>query len=104
MKKITQESVQAFLACKPFCKSNMQVEILATENGEPCLAVLKLFGNKIAEYHKNKRGTVLKITNAGWQSKTTKERLNALPRVSIYQRKGIWYLNDVAWDGKWIEV
>lgn len=104
MRQITQESVNAFLACKPFKKANMQVEILATENGKPCLVVLRLHGNRIAELHKNERGRVLKISNAGWQSNTTKERLNALPNVSIYQKNWQWYLNGNLWDGKWIEV
>lgn len=40
------------------------------------------------------------ITNAGWFSNTTKERLSALPGVHISQKKGEWYLNDELWDGK----
>ena len=47
---------------------------------------------------------LLSITNCGWETATTKERLNALPNVRIQQKKGIWYLNDVEWDGKLIDV
>lgn len=42
------------------------------------------------------------ITNSGWFSNTTKERLNGLTGVSIRQSKGIWYLNEVEWDGSFI--
>ena len=61
---------------------------------------LWLFGNKIAEH----REDGLYITNAGWKTMTTKERLNGLPNVSIYQKKKQWYLNWKLWDGKWIRV
>lgn len=56
-----------------------------------------LFGNKIAE----KINGVVWITNAGWQSNTTKERLNGLDGVQISVRRGNWYLNGVMWDGGW---
>lgn len=39
------------------------------------------------------------ISACGWRTNTTKERLNALPKVSINQVKGIWYLNGKEWDG-----
>jgi hypothetical protein len=89
-KKITQESVQAFLDCRPFKKSNMEVV------REGTIYYLKLFGNKIAALEANGR---MWISNAGWDSKTTKERLNGLPNVSIYQKNRIWYLNGTVWDG-----
>lgn len=61
---------------------------------------LFLHGNKIAE----KREDGLYITNAGWQTNVTKERLNGLPGVSIYQLKGNWFLNGALWDGNFIKV
>lgn len=33
------------------------------------------------------------ISDAGWRTTTTKERLNGIPWVSICQKKGVWYLN-----------
>jgi hypothetical protein len=42
------------------------------------------------------------ISNAGWFSKTTKERLNGLYGVSISQKAGEWYLNGIKWGGHWI--
>ena len=97
MKKITKESVEAFLNAKPFNKSNMQVEIL------PNVSLLKLHGNIIA-YLYNDPNKTLSITNCGWFSNTTKERLNALPNVRISQKKWNWYLNGKLWDGKLIDV
>jgi len=38
------------------------------------------------------------------ETATTKERLNGLPNVHIKQIKGKWFLNDVEWDGKLIDV
>jgi hypothetical protein len=89
-RKITTESINAFLNKKPFVKSNMIVEI------DRNITYLKLFGNKIAALLPNGR---LWISNAGWKSNTTKERLNALPGVNIYQKRKIWFLNDQPWDG-----
>jgi hypothetical protein len=100
MKKITQKSVAAFLNRKPFKSENTEVEICGN------IAYLKLFGNRIATlYDKFDRDeTILEITNCGWETNTTKERLNALPNVSIHQKNWQWYLNGVAWDGKKTEI
>ena len=97
MRKITEQSIAAFLDSKPFNKQNMEVEVLLNVN------ILKLHGNAIA-YKYNDPENTLSITNCGWFSSTTKERLNALPNVSIKQEKGIWYLNDEEWDGKLIDI
>lgn len=60
-------------------------------------------GNDIAYQYNNPERT-LSITAAGWLTNTTKERLNALPNVSILQKKGIWYLNGKQWDGEFIDI
>jgi hypothetical protein len=44
------------------------------------------------------------VTNAGWFSNTTKERLNAIDGVSVYQKDWNWYLNGEQWNGKLIDV
>jgi len=82
---------------EPFKKSNMEVEVL------PNVTILKLFGNRIA-YRYNDPERTLSITNCGWNTVTTKERLNALPDVSIQQVRGEWFLNGKKWDGKLIDV
>lgn len=104
MRQITQESINAFENLKPFKKSNTEVKILGTTKGVPTWAELYLFDNRIAELHKTPIRRVLRITNAGWKSNTTKERLNGLDGVKIKQSKGVWYLNGEAWDGEMIEV
>jgi len=89
-RKITQESVQKFLNGVPFKKSNMEV------SREGTIYYLKLHGNKIAALEADGK---MWISNAGWATNTTKERLNGLPGVSIRQKDWNWYLNGVQWDG-----
>ena len=97
MKKITKECVNAFLNAEKFQKSNMIIEVL------PNVTIMKLHGNSIA-YLYNDPNRTLSITNCGWFSNTTKERLNALPNVRIYQKNWEWYLNGNKWDGKLIDI
>ena len=95
MRKITKEAVSAFLERKPFRKSNMRVEEIGGEWR------LKLHGNSIANIDEI---GVLSISNAGWASNTTKERLNGIPGVRIHQKNWTWYLNGVEWDGTWKRI
>jgi hypothetical protein len=97
MRTITQNAIDKFLNAETFKSSNTQVEVL------PNVTILKLFGNPIA-YQYNDPEKTLSITNCGWKSNTTKERLNGIPNVSISQSKGIWFLNGTEWDGKLIDV
>jgi hypothetical protein len=94
-RKITKESVQKFLDGVPFKKSNMEV------SREGTIYYLKLHGNKIAALESDGK---MWVSNAGWKSNTTKERLNGLPGVNIYQRNWVWYLNGIQWDGNPIYV
>lgn len=99
MRQITDESIKAFLNAKKFNKSNMSVEVL------PNVTVLKYQGNEIA-YRYNDTKKTLSITNCGWFSNTTKERLNGLIVLSgvnikpIYQKNWQWYLDGKEWNGK----
>ena len=97
MRKITKEAIAAFNEARPFRKDNTEIMVL------PNVTVMKLFGNEIA-YRYNDPDRTLMITNKGWQSDTTKERLNAIDGVSIRQVKGEWMLNDRAWDGSLIQI
>jgi len=90
MRKITREIVNAFENSRSLTIGNSRT------NGES----LWLFGNKIAEIRRDG----LWITNAGWQSVTTKERLNGLSGVEIITRRGNWYLNGRQWDGRWVNL
>ena len=89
-KKVTTQIAELFLSGKTGRISNSY-----TDGSN-----LYLFDNLIAM-----RGVDgLYITNAGWKSNTTKERLNALPGVSINQKAGEWYLNGEKWDGKLTKI
>jgi len=97
MRKISEQAADAFVFGIPFNKSNTKVVIDSNKT-----ASLYLHDNLIAENHMLDG---IKITNAGWFTNVTKERLNALPNgVSISQCKGIWYLNGKEWDGSWIKI
>jgi hypothetical protein len=61
---------------------------------------LYLFGNKIAEY----REDGLWITDAGWNTTTTRDRLNGLPNVSVNNKNFQLYLNGKEWDGSWVRI
>ena len=62
---------------------------------------LFLHGNMIARWI---NGSDLEVTNAGWPTTTTRERLNGLPNVSVHQAKGVQYLNGAERDGSWKRV
>jgi hypothetical protein len=64
------------------------------ETGE---SIVRLHGNKIAVIGEN----FLQVFDGGWQSNTTKSRLNALINRfcnavtdGVYQRAYVWYLKD----------
>lgn len=46
----------------------------------------------------------MEVSVAGYQTKTTLSRLNALPGVSVVKKKGQLYLNGEPWDGDWGSV
>lgn len=90
MRQATMNSVNALMNGKNYKSGNTQVRDNA----------LYLHGNKIAEL----RDGELWITDAGWSTNTTKERLNGLPGVRITQKNWEWYLNGNQWQGQWIKV
>lgn len=64
-------------------------------------AVMLLHGSKIAKLDAADK---LYVTLAGYNTPTTRDRLNSLPGLSVHTAKGTAYLNGVAWDGSWILV
>jgi hypothetical protein len=90
MRQITRDIVNAFQNSRSLTIGNSRT------NGES----LWLFGNKIAEIRRDG----LWVSNGGWDSKTTKERLNGLSGVNVVQRRGVWLLNERVWDGRWVNV
>lgn len=90
MRKVTLETTGAFMARRAFTMGNTHTDG----------TTLFLHGNAIAKH--TPKG--LMITNAGWSSNTTKERLNGLQGVSISQKNHQWYLNGKEWGGEWILI
>ena len=95
MRKITQLAAEAFMHRKPFKQSNTEVAVHLTDTR------LYLHGHLIAMI--DLRGN-LKVTNAGYFTSTTKERLNGIPTVTVKQKNSKWFLNGEEWDGGWIKV
>lgn len=95
--KVSNEAAAAFIAGRKFSKGNTKV-FYSTSYGW----VLSLFGNAIAI--KSENDNTFQITDAGWNTVTTKDRLNALPGVKIVQKGRIWYLNGIQWDGQLISL
>lgn len=95
MRKITEESVNAFYANKRFKKRNTEVYV-----GE-FSTQLRLFGHTIAILNDN---GLLEITTCGYNTNTTRDRLSALKGVIVRTKLGQLYLNGEKWDGKLITV
>jgi len=89
MRKITSLAADHFDAGKTWKHDNTEVTI------EGDVVRLFLHGHCIAQ----KTPLAYTITNCGFFTNLTKERLNGLDRVSIVQKKGKWYLNGEEWDG-----
>ena len=94
MRKVEQQMNEAILNRKDFFKGNTSVENYITETGAR-EAVVKLHGNHIATV-----GDTLQICDAGWQTVTTKSRLNALCNefaegCYVFQKNFDWFLGDV---------
>lgn len=96
MRKVTQNTVNAFLNNQKYAEGNTTVSPSNNKN------YMYLYGNIIAI--RDKQTNKISITNCGWKTNVTKERLNALPNVSIQQKQGVWFLNGKEWDGNLIEV
>lgn len=87
MRQITKQAVNAFYNWENFSLSNTFVD---THNGENRMF---LHGNLIAKCN----NWVLEISSAGWETTTTKERLNGILGAmwySVKQKKYTWYIYD----------
>ena len=89
MRKIEAAMVNAVNNGLDWHSGNTSVDV--TDHG----ITVRLHGNKIAQL--DPELNCLWVTDAGWQTTTTKSRLNALlqgvtQRGHIYQKDFIWYL------------
>lgn len=96
MRKITQEARDAFENGYTYKNSNTKVIRIEEEN----TTGLYLHDNLIAI----KDHSGLRITLAGWNTNTTRERLNGLRGVKVSTKQGQAYLNGNAWNGEWITI
>ena len=91
MKKVTELSVRNFYANEKFKMSNTQV---VYQNGK---CIFQIFGNTIAIRDFNG----IWITNCGYRTATTKERLNGIIErfgLRISQKSGSWLINGADFD------
>lgn len=94
MRKITRDSINAFLHGRRFSRGNMTAA--PGINGH----TLRLHGHTIAVM----TADAVILSDCGWQTTTTKERLNGLLEIlgtgaRIYQRDFAWYINGEDWHG-----
>lgn len=95
MRKVSKKIAEAFKARKPASLQNTHTD------GEAFF----LHGNKIAEWRANE----LWISSAGWNTSTTRERLNAIlwliaPGSRVHRKAGQLCLNSTPWSGEWVKV
>ena len=102
MRQITRDSIRAFRNGNNFKRGNTEVKTHADKewNKDLNYRELLLHGHVIADMNENG----LFISDGGWQTATTKERLNGFPNVHIYQKNFQWFLNGKEWDGSRIKV
>tara|TARA_S200002703_G_scaffold31390_1_gene27373 strand:- start:1528 stop:1833 length:306 start_codon:yes stop_codon:yes gene_type:complete len=100
MRKITEQSIAAFNNNRDFKKSNMRV--FTKDINGMLFTCMSLWDNIIA--FKDQETGIVSITNCGYETNTTKDRLNAIDGVHIHQKDFVWYLNGKMWDGKLTEI
>ena len=94
MRKLEKQMNQAIRGQRNWAGSNTTV--FTTDNGLE--STVYLHGNHIATYFHDDRK--LQIFDGGWQTNTTKSRLNAILHeftfgdCSVIQRNFTWFLND----------
>lgn len=96
-RQVTETTVRKFLNDESFRMSNTEVrtDFVSTR--------LYLFGNCIAK--KDKESGRIEVSLAGWNTVTTRERLNGIPGVSVTQKNYIPYLNGKEINSnEWYEV
>ena len=97
MRKIEQEMNSAIRYRRNFSKANTSVRCFKNRDGITTEMDVYLHGNHIASL--DTATNALTIKDGGWQSVTTKSRLNALldefaPSMGIFQKDWVWYLSD----------
>ena len=96
MAQIDIDAAYALMNKIPFKRGNTVVQVF-DDGCEGLTSEMLLHGNVIAWV--TPRSEQLWISHSGYMTRTTKNRLNALPNVHIVQRNYMWYLNGTYWAG-----
>ena len=99
MRKIEQDMLTALRYERDFHRDNTDVKWGINPDNDEAEAHVYLHGNLIARYTPG--ASELYLSDAGWQTVTTKSRLNALlelvpVRATIHQHDWEWYLSIAA--------
>lgn len=78
MRKIEEQMVAAIKARKNFKSGNTKVTMTRSEHLGTCTAMVYLHANLIAKISFGPDNVVAQFTMAGWNTNTTRSRLNAL--------------------------
>lgn len=99
-RKVSIDAANAFYGGYNWQKTGNGATSVEVDDDPEGFVTLRLHGNAIARRLRSGHGGV-EVTSAGWESVTTKERLNAL--VTVHQQSHTWYLNGVKWEdsGEW---
>lgn len=97
MRKIEREMIEAIKNSKPYKNDNTEVYLL-----EDRAIQVYLHNNLIAEI----KGSTLYLSDCGYQTKTTKSRLNAILdyfniQSTVYSKNYQWYLGNIGSNEVW---
>jgi len=96
MRVIEHKMLQAIKSRK--CMRCGNTEVCSDDN----YSSVWLHNNKIAEIHND----CVVVMDAGWQTVTTKSRINAILRAynlpTVYAKKYVWYVGDSKWHGSYM--
>ena len=106
MRKIDADASRAFNHAETFQRHNTAVTVEQAHGGEQTHVTMILHGHPIARRIVAGNDDKLFITSAGYETPTTKGRLNSIPGVQVSQKNGDWYLNGRLWEDteEWVEV
>ena len=103
MRLIEEQMIDAIKQGKDWRKDNTKVVQFYNDKDYPVVTSVFLHGNKIAEID----ATTVEIYDGGWQTNTTKSRLNAIinelcdgVNQGVYQHKFEWFISDIIIDDR----
>lgn len=94
MRKVSKQTAYAFKCKRPLKVGNSMVRTITDSETGQVDAMYYLHGNRIAQTIDNQ----LILSNCGWKTSTTKERLNAILETldlpyRVYQKNFEWFIS-----------